>query len=325
MNARRKSLKVIAVVIVLLLSACGEKGPIIPPTATPTPTIMPTHTPTQTPTLTIKLTPTPGIGSTWARPADGMVMVYVPEGEFSMGMDADAAWETCKQLVDKPGPERYLDVEPVHTVVLDAFWIDRTEVTNAMYALCVSTGGCRPSHETSSYTRSDYYGNPEFADYPVIYVSWNDAETYCTWAGARLPTEAEWERTARGTDGRIYPWGNSSPSCSLLNSSPISTACVGDTSRVGSTPPGASPYGALDMAGNVYEWVADWYGQDYYSQSPAGNPTGPSSGDWRVLRGSPWSFNVVGVCSALRSREYPAKPNPVSGFRCARGTLPPAP
>jgi formylglycine-generating enzyme required for sulfatase activity len=247
-------------------------------------------------------------------------MVYVPEGEFSMGMDADAGWEICKQFSSNCKREGFLDEEPVHSVTLDAYWIDRTEVTNAMYAVCVSAGACQPPQDTPSKIPPMRYGKPEFADYPVSNVASQDVETYCAWAGARLPTEAEWEKAARGTDSRTYPWGNSSPSCSLLNSSPGYTACVGDTSRVGSYPAGASPYGALDMAGNVYEWVADWYGEYYYSQSPASNPTGPDSGEMRIVRGGAWNLNDPGVRSTDRQTIHPWGISVTVGFRCARGS-----
>lgn len=234
------------------------------------------------------------------RSADGMVMVYVPKGKFIMG---------------SPDNVSYSDEHPQHTVYLDGFWFDKTEVTNSMYALCVQAGKCQPPHETSSFTRGSYYGNFQYDDYPVIFVDWNQANTYCSWVGGRLPTEAEWEKAARGIDGSTYPWGNTDPTCSVANFQ----GCVGDTSSAGSYPSGVSPYGALDMAGNVWEWVADWYSDSYYSSSTSCNPTGPSSGTDRVLRGGSW-YNVVHVASsAYRNWFYPdGWSNFVIGFRCSR-------
>lgn len=243
--------------------------------------------------------------STQISPKDGMVLLYVPEGEFIMGSDPD---------ID---PDAYDDEQPQHTVYLDAFWIDRTEVTNAMYALCVQAGACDPPESSESYTRDSYYGNSSYADYPVIYVSWDDAWDYCTWAGRDLPTEAQWEKAARGTDGRIYSWGNSDPDCTLANFYPGSY-CVGDTAEVGSYPSGASPYGVLDMAGNVWEWTADWYDADYYSQEVYNNPTGPSTGDYRLLRGGSWLAQSRDVRSAYRLYFSPDFTDFFVGFRCAR-------
>ncbi|NLI41381.1 MAG: SUMF1/EgtB/PvdO family nonheme iron enzyme, partial [Caldisericales bacterium] len=177
------------------------------------------------------------------REKDEMLMVYVPAGEFEMG-DEDGA----------------LDEQPVHTVYLDEYWIDQTEVTNGQYERCVAADSCTVPKSSYSSTRDSYYGNRSYADYPVIYVDWNQADAYCKWAGGRLPTEAEWEKASRGTDGRDYPWGDS-----IDENHANYDGNIGDTSEVGRYPKGASPYGALDMAGNVWEWVSDWYAEDYYS------------------------------------------------------------
>lgn len=222
--------------------------------------------------------------------ADGMVMVYVPAGVLTMGSDdfsSDA------------------DERPAHPVYLDAYWLDRTEVTNAMYASCVAAQICeRVAHPP---TNAD-----EKSNHPVQGVTWPNAVAYCTWAGRRLPTEAEWEKAARGTDGRIYPWGNAQPSFELGNFNKERDG----TQPVGSYLAGASPYGALDMAGNVYEWVADWYGLDYYAGSPLENPTGVASGLQRVLRGGNWNSTPDTLRSANRFWAFPGR-NDFDGFRCA--------
>ena len=244
-----------------------------------------TKTPAATPTLAVV---------TQVSSKDGMVMVYVPAGEFSMGSD-----------------EGDDDEQPVHTVYLDAYWIDQTEVTNAMYEKCVAAGVCSKPAKSQSYTRASYYGNPTYADYPVIYVNWYQAEEYCQWAGRELPTEAQWEKAARGTDGRTFPWGNATPTSDLANFN----SNIGDTTEVGSYPDGASPYGALDMAGNVWEWVADWQGD--YPSGMVSNPMGPASGEYRVLRGGSWDNNEGLIRSADRDGDYPSCANRNNGFRCA--------
>jgi formylglycine-generating enzyme required for sulfatase activity len=181
-----------------------------------------------------------------------------------------------------------------------------------MYQQCENAGVCRAPQNSSSYTRTSYYGASQFAEYPVIYVSWDDAVAYCAWAWRELPTEAQWEKAARGTDGRTYPWGEGiDASKANYNSN------IGDTSAVGSYPAGASPYGAYDMAGNVWEWVADWYDSGYYSRSPDNNPTGPTSGEYRVLRGGGWDLNDYYQRSADRGNYDPTNRDIYVGFRCA--------
>ena len=234
--------------------------------------------------------------------------IRIPAGSFQMGCDSSNSAETCVN-----------NEQPLHAVTLDAYFIDKYEVTNARYQACVAAGGCTAPGSVDSTTRSPYYGTSTYADYPVIQVNWHQASAFCAWAGRRLPTEAEWEKAARGSsDTRTYPWGSSVPDCVKLNYRPASGACVGDTSRVGSYPSGMSPYGVLDMAGNVHEWVNDWYDGSYYSVSPGSNPQGPATGEHRVLRGGSWSFNDNGVRSAFRYGGYPDNRISLVGFRCVR-------
>jgi formylglycine-generating enzyme required for sulfatase activity len=266
---------------------------------------------------------TAGPGATRTRATDGAQMVPVPAGPFPMG---------------SPGadPRAGADEKPRHTVYLDAFWIDRTEVTNARYvqflnALGAHAGACggRDCAETRVEDRYShilrqggrYVVEPGFEDHPATQVSWYGAQAYCAWAGARLPTEAEWEKAARGVDGRRYPWGDRAPGCDRAQYGD----CGGETVPVGANPAGASPCGALDMAGNVWEWVADWYDPAYYGFSPAQNPLGPDSGLRKGFRGGSWGYPPAFIRAGDRARNRPTYAGFNVGFRCAAtGPSPPS-
>jgi formylglycine-generating enzyme required for sulfatase activity len=243
-----------------------------------------------------------------------MVQVYVAAGEFKMGSSR------------AEDPQTFEEEIPQHIVYLDAYWIDQTEVTNAQYAMCVAdNGACTQPADNISLTRSSYYDNSLYANYPVTYVNWSQADAYCAWAGRHLPTEAEWEKAARGTEGLIYPWGNSFDgtranycdiNCFNDWKDPNFDDGYSDTSPVGDYPEGASPYGVLDMAGNIYEWVADWYGP--YSRTEQINPKGPAFGQEHIIRGGAWGDDQAHIRTAVRSHiVYPDFWVNFVGFRCA--------
>jgi formylglycine-generating enzyme required for sulfatase activity len=281
---------------------------------------------------TVLVTPRPALGDTRIRPADGMAMVYVPPGEFEMGShreDVAYARQLCREYggdtaIAACGPAVFANEQPAHTVVLDGFWIDRTEVTNGQYRRCVQAGACEPPRQRGSYTRELYYGDGAYDDYPVIWVGWQQAADYCAWAGARLPSEAEWEYAARGPEERIFPWGNAFDG-KRLNYCDV--RCTGgpndetvddgyaDTAPVGSYPAGTSWCGALDMAGNVREWVADWFAR--YAPGRQVNPAGPSVGESRIPRGGSWLDTSDDVRSANRGENSPDYTRHKVGFRCA--------
>jgi len=230
---------------------------------------------------------------------DRAEIVFVPSGSFLMGSD--------------PNKDPYFwgAEAPEHTVTLNAFWIYRTEVTQGMYQNCVLEQSCS-SPKIINDSVAQQYGNSRFSNYPVVMVSWQDAYAYCQWARARLPTEAEWEKAARGTDGRLFPWGDDPNVDGRANYSSSSP------SSVGSYPAGASPYGAYDMAGNVLEWVNDYFDSSYYQYSPLDNPTGPASGSRRIIRGGAFTQNVVdGLRTVARASLKPSTTNNDVGFRCA--------
>ena len=298
--------------VLLATTACGLGG-----NAQPTPMSFATAVPTN-PAADVNPTTKPegnaNAGEERTSPSDGMLQVYIPDGTFRMGgMDADT------------GP----DEQPPRSVTISGFWLDKVEVTNAMYMLCVQAGACEPPRLFTSATHETYFNNADFAEYPVIMVRWRDANAYCTWAGRRLPYEAEWEYAARGTDFRTWPWGDEKPDTGRANYN-YSTR---DTIRVGSYPAGISPFGILDMGGNVWEWVADWYDANYYLNAPIVNPMGPIaplSKNLRVIRGGSWQdgeaelrvsnrgFTSGGDDKAqLNSDAYNGTASNTIGFRCA--------
>jgi formylglycine-generating enzyme required for sulfatase activity len=194
--------------------------------------------------------------------------VLIPAGNFWMG---------CAPQDGECWP----DEKPAHTVFLNAYYMDVYEVTNARYRACVDAGTCSPPRSNGSNGIVAYYNDMAYSNFPVVNIDWEQAVAFCAWDGKRLPTEAEWEKAARGMDTRRYPWGDAPPTSSRLNYN----LDPHDTVAVGSYPSGVSPYGIHDMAGNVREWTADWYDSDYYAQAPSTNPLGPRTGRFRVLRG----------------------------------------
>lgn len=295
MNNRFKTILLIGLILALALSACEgivttsapEPTPSLPaPTEQPPTPEPPTDVPAPTVVPVNLAGPSSGSEMAWV---DGSVLVYVPAGQFTMGSGLPDA--------------------PQRTVSLDDYWIYKTEVTNSMYAFCVSVGACAPpAQELGSPT----YDNPIYANYPVVGVSWDMAANYCSWIDGSLPTEAQWEKAARGSQGVQYPWGEAVPNCNQGNFA----GCVGGLTDVTKYEDGASPYGVLDMAGNVFEWVRDFYGENYYNNAPTENPTGPDSGEMRVVRGSGFETDMEQAASAIRRPAGNAYHNRDLGFRC---------
>jgi formylglycine-generating enzyme required for sulfatase activity len=226
-------------------------------------------------------------------PIDGMTQLFVPAGEFLMGNAGE---------IDVDSPQR--------KVFLDAFWIDKVEVTNSMYEKCIRAGVC----SLPIVQGNPYYEKWIYRDYPVVYVNWFEAGKYCAWTGRRLPTEAEWEKAARGTAGQDFPWGNERPNPRLAN---FNESLIGGPLPVYRYPLGASPFGALNMAGNVREWVADWFNTRYYVNSSPINPTGPETGTERSMRSGAYDADANEIFTYSRYKHEPDSAGLSRGFRCA--------
>lgn len=288
-----KSLALITLVSTVLVG-CGSGGKSASEIKKPVPTVPP---PTPKP-------PTP--------PADivDIEVVNVPAGEFTMGCNnADPACQTDNS---------------VRKVYLDAYKIDKYKVTYRRYQECLDAGDCTPLFEGSGCNAGMKWNS----NHPVNCVNYQQAKTFCEFDKKQLPTEAQWAKAARGTDARKYPWGHELPSCDLAvinrktEGSAMGPGCgSGTTQPVGSKPKGASPYGVMDMAGNLFEWTADWYSESYHKTAERSNPKGPHSGEHKVLRGSSWLMRTDnGISSVIRSGYSPLGQGYVVGFRCASDT-----
>ena len=301
MSNRVKLTVFIGFIMILVLGACtGESGPATAPIELPPTEVPPIEESTTVPEpslVPVSLSgPEAGSEMAWM---DGSILSFVPAGEFTMGSGSAEA--------------------PKKTVFLGDYWIFQTKVTNSMYAFCVAVGACAaPAQELGT----PLYDNSIYANYPVVGVSWDMAANYCSWVGDGLPSEAQWEKAARGASGGQFPWGNANPDCNQGNFA----GCVDTLTDVTKYAEGASPYGLLDMAGNAFEWVNDYYSENYYNSAPFENPTGPSSGEFRVVRGSGFETEFDQVTSAIRRPAGNAYHNRDLGFRCViQDPLPIAP
>jgi formylglycine-generating enzyme required for sulfatase activity len=313
----RKPYLPIAILGVILVALFNVR-PLLNQSPTPSPTVTsmeaiktatllppsntPTNIPTDSPTPIVIITFTPTVLPSEIMDEQGVPMALVPEGKFTMG-----------------STDNFSNENPTHLVNLTSFYIDKYEVTNRNYNLCVQKGECLPPKKRGSKTHESYFGNPEFDYYPVIYVTWDMARTYCQWRGARLPSEAEWEKAARGADGRMYPWGDT-----IRNTESNYNGLMGDLAVVGTYNSGVSPYGLFDMAGNAQEWVSDWYQENYYSSlfGDVKNPQGPLTGAERVIRGGSWDAGKNFIRTTYRFKSLPSVSFYNISFRCAKDVTP---
>ena len=274
-------------IVILLVQSCGKSPGGPTDTGANTPTSVPLYLQPTPVIIPIDLAgPTVGTTMLWV---DNSTLVFVPSGEFSMG----------------GGGADY----PEHRVNMSSFWIYRNKVTNREYALCLQAGQCSNPLDPKGV---EALNDSQQLDMPVVGVNWDQSQAYCKWTQGRLPTEAEWEKTARGPDGNIYPWGAAEPNCDLLNFN----GCLGKISKVSAYPKGKSYYDALDLAGNVFEWTADWYDLNYYTIAPTQDPPGPDSGTQRSIRSSSYLSFPSDVPPAKRNYLEPDKYRADLGFRC---------
>jgi formylglycine-generating enzyme required for sulfatase activity len=292
----------IAIFLTLLLAGCG--GTAVPAIETAVP---------------------PATPQEQIRPADGMTMIYVPGGAFHMGSteaEIEDAIALCRQHYNICNRWYYQRESPRHAVSLDNFLLDQTEITNAQYRECVAAGDC--AEPLTCKKGKPTYADTAKAEHPVVCVSWDDAQSYCRWAGARLPTEAEWEYAFRGEMGHIYPWGDSFDGARLNYCDVNCDAAHGDgrfndtyaqTAPTTSHPNDISWSGARGMGGNVSEWVADWFGD--YTAAAATNPIGPPSGGEKIVRGGSWFSHPTYCRGAIRASIAPDTRFNYVGFRCA--------
>jgi formylglycine-generating enzyme required for sulfatase activity len=266
-----------------------------------------------------------------------MEMALVPAGQFAMGSGPEElgyALDLCIAYYDDCELEWFEDESPRHTVSVDSFWMDRTEITNRQFAAFLNQMSNRreggmlwldEEHGQIEQIDGTYQPRSGYGDHPVVEVTWYGASAYCRWVGGRLPTEAEWEYAARGEERPLFPWGDQfdgerlnccDVNCELEWADKVIDDGYSQTAPVGSYPEGESWSGMQDMAGNVYEWVSDWYAKDYYEHSPEHNPAGPSNGKERVLRGGSWHLSPVSARSANRLEMDPQVTHDRWGFRC---------
>jgi len=332
-------MKRLAVLLVALMSACSPQADLATetrvvteaplPTPSPAATVEPQPTASSEPTVEPNTTISePQAGSQVVSERDGMPMIYLPAGEFIMGSDDDDAKKSVEGGVASPEV-------PVHMAYVDGFWIDKFEVTNAQYRLCVESGVCLAPRLPQTFMGFEYFANLDYANYPVIYVDYFMARDYCQWAGRRLPTEAEWAKAARGTDGRRYTWGNDpvtaeranfcDVNCPKTHASPAYDDGYAETAPVGSFPAGASPYGVMDMAGNVWEWTSTI--PQPYPYDPGDGREEPDlrpredvvfgDGPQRVWRGGTWANGTWWLRASVRYHSVPGYYHNSLGFRCA--------
>jgi len=280
---------ILTFIFISLVSACAPSKPVTSDvdksTATPEIFVSPT------PEILEEITDT-----------NGITMRLVPAGEFTMGSELEE------------------NQKPIHIVYLDAYYIDKYEVTNQAYQKCVDAGVCRAPSDKSSSTRKEYYGNPGFSNYPLIYATWIMANEYCQWRDTRLPTEAEWEKAARGTDARIYPWG-SEFGCDFANMVIQGLQCFGDTNAVGSYETGISPYGLYDMAGNVAEWTSTVMKPYPYDKNDGREDSSVLRS--HIVRGGSWFYENETYSRVSKRDELNSMTNdPDIGFRCVMEVIP---